>query len=75
MSGNVWEWCYDWYNEDITSETVTDSVGPDSGNYRFLRGGSWGSKAYSGTVSNSAGNGTEPLNRSYIIGFRIVRGM
>ncbi|MBP7433193.1 SUMF1/EgtB/PvdO family nonheme iron enzyme, partial [bacterium] len=45
MSGNVWEWSYDWYLETPPSgdETtpVVDPYGPGSGSYRVIRGGSW----------------------------------
>ena len=43
MSGNVREWCWDWYGSDYYSNTtLVDPKGPDSGSYRVLRGGSWG---------------------------------
>ncbi|MCG8327672.1 MAG: SUMF1/EgtB/PvdO family nonheme iron enzyme, partial [Chitinophagales bacterium] len=45
MSGNVWEWCWHWYDSKYyQSSSVRNPSGPSTGSYRVLRGGSWSSK-------------------------------
>ena len=67
MSGNVWEWCWDWYSDIITS---SPSSGAASGVGRVKRGGSWFFPAYGCTVSNRDYCG--PKNRGSSFGFRVV---
>ncbi|MDR2094495.1 MAG: SUMF1/EgtB/PvdO family nonheme iron enzyme [Treponema sp.] len=70
MSGNVWEWCWDWYG-DYTGGAQTDPVGASSGSYRLLRGGSWD---YTAQYARSAGRNCDaPSYRYDLLGFRLVR--
>ena len=70
MSGNVFEWCWDIF-DDISSETVDNPLGPDSGNYRVGRGGSWNVNAKRASVAFRMN--LNPRGRSSSIGFRVVR--
>ena len=77
VSGNVWEWVWDWVYSSSAWITypmgsATDYVGPASGSARGIRGGGW-----NGGTSNlrSAGrdNGGTPSRRGFDFGFRLAR--
>jgi formylglycine-generating enzyme required for sulfatase activity len=70
MSGNVWEWCWDWY-DSYSMGTQTNYRGAASGTSRVLRGGSWTYLAFHATVAYRFY--LSPYTQSTPLGFRVVR--
>lgn len=69
MSGNVWEWCFDWL-APYTSDSKTNPRGPSNGSLRVVRGGSW--FGYVGGSRVSCRGGDDAASQRSYIGFRVV---
>lgn len=72
MTGNLYEWCWDWSDQDYyQSSPLKNPKGPDSGKYRVVRGGTWQNNADYCRVTIR--DGYLPTTKAEYGGFRIVR--
>jgi len=70
MHGNIFEWCWDWFDY-YKRDDVLDPKGPSTGTYRVIRGGSWANNGHA--IRSAYRNFYIPGFGNERIGFRLVR--
>lgn len=73
MSGNVWEWCIDWYEYNYDPERTINPTGPWLGKYKVLRGGSYYNSAQA--VRTTERSYLAPHRYASDVGFRVARSI
>jgi sulfatase modifying factor 1 len=74
MTGNVWEWCADWYDAAFYARSPrSDPVGPERGTHKVMRGGSYlCHRSYCRRYRAAARQASEPSSTTGNVGFRVA---